>query len=209
MYPLNYHGRPLTSQKVAPANTVTSLSAYCYKYCLYKLNFDAGTADNAIVVGDWVVGAASGAVGKVVYLSAITGSWAANTAAGYVLIDSWNGTAWTDGEKIKVAADATMADVNQPAAIVEASDAEYNLAYRLPYKGKLAACAFVKVYDATSTHGVLIGIDGGIPDQTALIGIPMLSGDELWLEDYNSITNFQCVDYTASDASVVYVQFFF
>jgi hypothetical protein len=204
MYPLNYRGVALTHQKVVPGNTITSLSAYCYKYRLYVLNYDAGTDE--IVDGDWVIGASSGAVGKVVDVILSGGDWVdGNNAAGYLLIDSWNGTAWTNNEKIKVAADATCGDVDQAAAIVEASDTQYDSVYRLKYKDHLAQSALVVVYANTA----LIGIDGGKPDQTALIGIPMVANSSFELEDHNDIVNFKCVDYTASSASILQVQYFF
>jgi len=207
MYPFDYQGIPLTHQKVVPGNTITSLSAYCYKYRVYRLNFDAGTAGNAIVVNDWVREAGGDAkpCGMVRYISAITGTWAGNDAAGYLLIDSWNGVAWSDGAKLQVAADATMADVNQPAAIVEATDAEYSLAGTLQFKQKLAQYALVIVYANT----VLVGISGGKPDQTALIGIPLLAGSSIALSDHNAVTNFKCVDYVSQSASILQVEFFF
>ena len=118
---------------------------------------------------------------------------------------SWTGTAWTNDEEIKVAAGATMANVNQAAAIVEATDAEYNLAKMLLYKGWLAKYALVVCYANTA----LIGFDGGKPDQTALIGIPLVANASIELRDHNAITNFKCVDYVAASASILQVTFCF
>ena len=198
-----YVGRPLTHQKVVPGNTITSLSEHCYLYKCHRLNFDAGT--DAIVAGDWVIGATSGAVGKVLYISIASGSWAGDDAAGYMLIDSWNAVAWTNNEKIKVAADATCGDVNQAAGIVEATDVEYILAGRLQFKGKPAIYAYVVAYANTA----LIGVTGGKPDQTALIGTPLVANAVLEIRDPEAIKDFKCVDYTAASASVVQVDFFF
>ena len=201
----DYDGIPLCHQKITPGNTITALSSYCYKYQVYRLNFD--DADSEIVAGDWLVEAGTGAraVAKVLYVS----STAWTDGVGYLLYDSWNGVAWTDDAEIKVAAGATMANVNQPAAVVEATDAEYGLANRLQYKHLLARCALVIIYDATATDAVLIGINGGKPDQTALIGTPLVASSSIKLKDHNEISSFKCVDYTSGMNSVVQVDFFF
>lgn len=199
MLNFNYVGIPLTHQKVTPGNTITSLSAYCYKYGLWVLNFD--DADAEIVVGDWVVGATSAAAAKVMYVT----STAWTNGVGYALIDSWNGVAWTNDEEIKVAAGATMANVNQAAAIVEATDAQYDSVYRLQWKGMLARFAQVICFANT----ILCGINGGKPDQTALIGIPLTAGSGLSLQDNNAIAKFKCVDYVAQSAGIAQVEFFF
>ncbi len=199
----DYDGIPLCHQKITPGNTITGLSSYCYKYQVYRLNFD--DADSEITVGDWIVGVGSGAIGKVVYIT----STAWTNGVGYLLYDSWNGTAWTDDEEIQVGAGATMADVNQPAAVVEATDSEYGLASRIQYKHLLARCALVIVYDATATDAILMGITGGKPDQTALIGTPLVASSSIKLKDHNEISSFKCVDYTSGMNSVVQVDFFF
>uniref|UniRef100_A0A6M3KZK4 Uncharacterized protein n=1 Tax=viral metagenome TaxID=1070528 RepID=A0A6M3KZK4_9ZZZZ len=203
MLNFEFLGLPLTHQKVVPGNTITSLSEYCYKYRIFKLNFDAGTDE--IVANDWVVGATSGAVGRVKYISVTSGTWAGDNVVGYLLIDSWNGTAWTNNEKIKVAADATMADVNQAAAIVEATDAEYTLAGMLIFKHMLARTALVVCYANTA----LTDDTGGKPDQTALIGTPMVANASYLMKSYNAIKNFKAVDYTAASASILQVKFCF
>jgi len=199
MLSFDYYGLPLTHQKIVPGNTATGLSAYCYRYKLYRLNFD--DADTEITVGDWIVGATSGAVAKVRYIT----STAWTNGVGYALIDSWNGTAWTNDEEIKSAGDATCANVNQAAAIVEASDAEYLLAAVLIYKHMVAKFALVSCTAQTA----LVNIDGGIPDQTALVGIPMWANSTLPLQDASEMAAFKCIDYTSGSASTIQVQFFF
>ncbi len=199
MYPLVYNGRCLTHWGVLPGNTITSVPAYCYKYSLYVLNFD--DADSEIKVGDWITGATSGAIAKVVYVTAT--AW--TNGVGYAYIDSWNGTAWTNDEEIKVAAGATMANVNQAAAIVEATDAQYEAVYRLQYKGKIAQAACI----TATLNTQLIGISGGKPDQTALIGTPLKDGMQMWVYDGNDIANIKTVDAVASSAGRTQVDFFF
>ena len=191
---LDYFGRALNHQKITPGNTITSVSANCYNYKRWKLNFDAGTDE--IVAGDWIIGATSGAVGKVVSIyDDGTGTWAGDDVVGYLIIDSMVGT-WTDNEKLKVAADAAMADVNGPAAPV--SD-DYD------YKGVQAKAMLINIYANTA----LCSWTGGKPDQTALIGQPMVANSSYVLTDINDIKNFKCVDYTSGSASQVQLTFYF
>ncbi len=188
-------GVPLTEQKIAPANTITSIAQDVWLYRRWKLNVD--DVDAQIYVGDWLYGAAGG-VGKVVEVSIDT--W--TNGVGYVILDSWNGTSFVDDENIgAAAAAATQANVN--GVLVSLADTGY------PLKGKMAKAALVTVYDATSTHGCLIGISGGKPDQTLKSGIPMMAGSSIILRNIEAIKNFKCVDYTASDASVVNITAFF
>lgn len=205
MLNFSYVGLPLTHQKVVPGNVITSLSAYCYKYRLYVLNFDAGTAGNAIADDDWVYGVTSLTKARVRKMVLSGGTWAGNNAYGYCLIDSWDGTAWTDNEKIQVAADATMADVDQVAAIVEATDAQYDAVGMLPYKHKMARFAQVICYANTA----LISLTGAKPNQTLLAGLPLSAGSGISITDCNAITGFRCVDYVAGTASILQVTFFF
>ena len=189
-----YEGICLTHQKIVPGNTITSIDSKIYTYARWKLEFDAGTDE--IVAGDWIVGATSGAVAKVVSISDLTsGSWAADNAVGYLIIDSYYGT-FQDNEKLKVAADATMADVK--GTVIPWFDG-------FPYIGKQAKCAHVICLAQTA----LIGIAGGKPDQTALVGTPLIAGAELWIHDINDIMNFKCVDYTAASASTINIDFYF
>lgn len=193
MLTFEYLGMPLTHQKVVPGNTATALSSNCYYYQRWKLNIDAGT--DAIVAGDWIVGATSGAVGRVVSITEVSGTWAGDNVVGYLIIDSMVGT-FQDNEKLKVAADATMADVN-------------GLAIPIPEdyycKGMSAKAALVCVYANTA----LINTQGGNPDQTALIGMPMVANSSYILRDINEIKAFKCLDYTAASVSIVQVTFYF
>jgi hypothetical protein len=195
----DYYGIPLTHQKVTPGNSATGLSAYCYRYKLYRLNFDE--ADTEIHVGDWIVGATSGAVAKVRYIT----STAWTNGVGYALIDSWNGIAWTNDEEIKAAADATCANVNQAAAIVEANDEEYRIAGVAQYRDLVAKFAVVTCTGNTA----LLNINGGIPNQTALIGIPIPADTWFPIQDASEMAAFKVIDYVSGSASVIQVEFFF
>ncbi len=186
-------GIPLTHQKITPGNTITALSSNCYFYQRWKLNFDAGTDE--MVAGDWIIGATSGAMGRVVSITVSSGTWAGDNVVGYLIIDSMVGT-WTDNEKLKVAADATTADVNGPAS---SFGDDYD------FKGMQAKAALISVI----TNTALINLAGGKPDQTALIGHSMIANSSIVLRNIEAIRRFKCVDYTASSASVLNITYFF
>jgi prophage DNA circulation protein len=187
-----YLGEPLTHQKITPGNTATGFNVNCYKYLRYRINFTDG--DVELTVGSWIVGASSGAVSKIVEVNADTGTWTNNT--GYIIVDSWNGTAWTNAEEIKQAAQATAANVS---GLIAAIDTGY------PYKGCMAKAALVSAYANTE----LVCFDGSTPDQTALVGQPMAAASSIILADINQIRNFKAIDYTASSAGIIQATFFF
>jgi hypothetical protein len=74
-----------------------------------------------------------------------------------------------------------------------------------PYIGKQAKCAHVICLAQTA----LIGITGGKPDQTALVGTPLAANIDLWIHDINDIMNFKCVDYANGSASTLNIDFYF
>jgi len=186
-------GIPLTHQKIIPGNTATALSKYCYQYWQFRLDFDDG--DQTFTVGDWIVGASSGAVAKIVSINDLSeGTWTNET--GYFVLDSWNGTAFTDDEEIKNGAQATAANVN---GLIKSWTSDY------PYKGQLAKTALVVIYANTA----LVGFNGGKPDQTALVGTPMVANSSIILRSYPAIAAFKTIDYTASSASIAQIDFFF
>jgi hypothetical protein len=189
-----YLGEPLQHQKITPGNTATGFNVNCYKYLMWILNIDAGTDE--LTVGSWIVGASSGAVAKVLSMTISTGDWGSDNVTGYAICDSWNGTAWTDNEKVKMAADATCADVNGPMKSLEEG---------YPFKGCMAKAALVSAYANTE----LVCFDGSTPDQTALVGQPMAAASSIILADINQIRNFKAIDYTASSAGIIQATFFF
>lgn len=191
-------GRALQHQKIVPGNTITSVSANCCTYKRWRLNYDAGSDE--IVAGDWIVEATSGAVGKVLSIVLSTGGWGSgNDAAGYMIIDSKVGT-FQNNEAIKVAADATCAVVNEPVT----GDAT-EVAEDYEHKGMLAKAMLVNVYANTA----LCAWDGGKPDQTALIGQPLVANSSIIITDENAIRAFKCVDYTSGSTSIVQLTFYF
>ena len=195
---MEYYGQALNHYKIVPGDVITSVSANCYTYRRWKLNFDAGHVE--IVAGDWLVCETSAAVGKVVSIyDNLVGTWAADTCAGYLIIDSKVGT-FTDNKKLQVGATAEMAYVNEPTF----GDAE-ELQDDYPNKGNQAKAMLINVYANTA----LCSWTGGKPDQTALIGQPMVSNSSYVLTDINDIRNFKCIDFASGSASIIQLTFYF
>lgn len=198
MYIYDYYGEALTQQKIIPGNTVKSLSPNCYYYKRWKLNFDNGSDE--ILENDWIVGATSGAVGRVVSITTIGGDWGAgNDAYGYMIIDSKVGL-FQDNENIKVGSDSTTAIVNEPIF----GDAQ-ELMYDYPYRGMIARCAQIGTFDNTA----LVDWTGAKPDQTSKIGTYLVANSYLPLKDINGIRNFKCIDLIPGSASILQIKYFF
>jgi len=185
-------GIPLTHQKITPGNTATALSKYCYQYWRFRLDFTDG--DVELTANSWIVGASSGAVARIVEVHADSGTWTDNT--GYLVLDSWNGTAFQNAEEIKQAAQSTVANVS---GTIKPWTSGY------PYQGRQAQAALVIIYAYTA----LISITGATPDQTALVGTPMVANASILLRNYEAMVNFKTIDYTASSASIAQIDFFF
>lgn len=190
----DYSGEPLCHQKIVPGNTATALSADCIQYVRKRLDFDDG--DTELTVGSWIVGATNGAIAKIVEVNADTSTWTNNT--GYLILDSLNGIAFQNDEEIKQAGAATAANVN---GLLKYWDRDY------PYKGMMAKSILVSVYAQTALVNCFIG--GGIPDQTALVGVPMVANSSIRINDINAIKNFKVIDYVSGSASTVQVTFYF
>lgn len=187
------YGEPLSLQKIVPGNTATAFSKYCYEYTRWRLDFD--DADTQLTVGSWIVGATSGAVGKLVSVHPdLPESWTNET--GYVILDSWNGTEFQDNEEIKQASASTAANVN---GLLKPIHADYH------HKGDLAKTCLILILSNTA----LIDIMGATPDQTQLNGISLPANSTMLIKDINAIRNFKCIDYTAGSASTVQALFYF
>ena len=197
MLTFEYLGKPMTHDKIVPGNTITSIVSECYTYTERYLAFTSG-GTTAIVVGDWIVGATSSARARVLKVVVSTGTFAGGDAAGYLIINSQRGT--FQSENIKVAAgtdDATIASDSRLALAGEYVNPEF--------KGAKAKAALVTAYAQTA----LCEVDGGKPDQSALVGVPLVAGSAWLLQDHDSIANFKCVDYTAASASTLQIKFYF
>ena len=192
-----YLGLPLTHQKIVPGNTITGLGSEFRNYTERYIAFTSG-GTTATAVGDWIVGATSAAKAKVLAVTITSGTFAAGTAAGYLIVNSQHGT--FQSENIKIAAgtdDATIASNTRLCIKDEYINKEF-------YTKDAKAC-LVSVYAQTA----LTAWDGGKPDQTALVGQPMAAATSIILRDPKQISNFRCIDYTAASASTLQLTFYF
>lgn len=191
----NYLGIPLQSQKIVPGNTATAIAKSVWTYREYTINFDAGTDE--IKAGDVIVGASSGAVGIVVSVSVTSGTWAGDDVVGVIRFRSWNGTNFTNNEKVKVAADATCADIDGAAPTECPEDYKY--------KGQVARSMLVSVI----AQSVFMAIDGSTPDQTQDMAHTLAAGDSYVMHDAQEMDQAMFIDAASGSASTVVVTAFF
>ena len=203
MYMFEYWGSPKTFQRMVPGNNALSTIDTSIYYTEWTVAFtSAGTTVTS--VGSWIVGATSGVVAEVVAITVATGTFGGGDAAGTMRLKSkYHPTAvttnWTSGENWKIGGgtnEGTLTGIPQEAP-------RSNL-YAFPYK-QPAKCALVTVL----TNTELVDMDGGLPDQTTLAGIPMKDGSSILLRDIEEIINFKAIDYVASSAGIVGIQYFF
>jgi hypothetical protein len=183
-----YPGIPLTMQRITPGNTLTQIAAGVYEYKEYTIGYDSG--DYAFAEGDVIVGATSAAIGIVISCTVASGTVGAGSAAGNIRFHSWNGINFTDDEKIKVAADTDVGDINGSVPVPCADD--------YLYKGQLARS--VLVVAETQSQRVSFSAKKIIPDQTSAYGIPVAANSSIQVKDINAIKNIMVVDATASSA---------
>ncbi len=205
MYMFEYWGEHLTSQKIVPGNTARGTLATSYYYTEWTVAFTSGGNTHETVVGEWIVGATSAVVAQVVSITTTSGtSWTVGDMAGTMRLRSafdpvTADTLWTSGENWKVGAGTN--DGTFTLLPLEASKSDL---YAFP-KGVPAKCALVSVL----TNTELVDFGGGIPDQTALVGLPIKDGSSILLRSIGDIIRFKAIDYVASSAGVVNIQYFF
>jgi hypothetical protein len=191
----SYMGIPLQSQKIVPGNTATAIAASIIKYTEYEIGYDSG--DYAFAVGDVITGATSGAMGIVRSVTVATGTVGAGSAAGNIRIKAWNGTNFTDDEKIKVGADSDVGDINGsvPAEVQTTYD----------YKGAVARHLLLSAKAQTAA----LAVDGSTPDQTALLGHNIPAGGSYVIHEAQEMYQAKVIDAVASSASTVIVTAYF
>jgi hypothetical protein len=186
-----YPGIPLTMQKITPGDTITTVAAGLYKYTEYEIGYDAGHAAALIVEGNIITGATSGAMGVVRSVTVATGAIGDSDAAGMIRFHSWNGTNFTDNEKIKIAADADVGDINGSVP-TECTDG-------YAYAGWIAKAVMIRAITKTQ----LIGVSARKmkADQTTLIGFALAAtASPLWIYDASAIANITTVDEVSGQA---------
>jgi len=198
MYIFDYAGMALNHQKIVPGNTATGLSASCYEYREFNLlcdGVDAGST--APVEGGWVVDQTSGASGVIVSATLTAGAYGNANARVTLRLKS---VSLIFGQTNNVGYGA-----NTNHFTVRASTTQIPIPEDYTYKGMLTKAILVSVYANTA----LCDWNGSTPDQTSLIGQPMVANSSIMIQDANSIRSFKCIDYATGSASVVQVTFYF
>jgi len=201
---MEYWGTPRCFQRMVPGNNALSTIATSIYYTEWTVAFTSG-GTTVTSVGSWIVGATSGVVAEVVAITVTGGTFGGGDAAGTMRLKSkYHPTAvttnWTSGENWKIGAGSD--DGTFTALPVLAPKQDRKSAFPI---GTPAKCALVTVL----TNTELVDLDGGIPDQTALAGLPMKDGSSILLRDIEEIINFKAIDYAASSAGAVGIQYFF
>jgi hypothetical protein len=192
-----YPGIPLTMQRITPGNTLTNIAAGVYKYKEYTIAFDAGT--DVFVEGDVFIGASSGAAGIIISVTVTTGTWLGDDVVGVIRFHSWNGIAFTNNEKIKVAADETCGDIDGTTPTECTDDYQFK-----GWTAKAVLCVA-----ETQTQRLAFGAKLVKPDQTSKYGIPLAANASILITDASAIKNLYVVDGTAGSAgSTVFIGLF-
>lgn len=189
-------GQALTSQKIVPGDTATSIGTEVCTYIERVITFTSG-GTGTIANGDVVKGATSAAVAIVCSTPVLTsGTFAGGNAAGSFRVKACNGT-WTANENLTIGATAD-------AATMTGTPVNRNDSYL--FKGAQAKAVMINVLN----NEALMTIDGSTPDQTYLLGTSILPADEeLYLFDPNEIRNAKFIDYTSGSASTIQVTCYF
>ncbi len=183
-----YLGVPLTWQRITPGNTVTGIAEGIYKYRELEIGYDSG--DYAFLEGNVIVGATSGAIGVVISCTVATGAVGTGDAAGKIRFHSWNGINFTNDEKIKVAADTDVGDIN---GSVPAPCADN-------YDHKDQHAKYILIVAETQSQRVAFSAKKVLTDQTSAMGIPVTVGSSILVGDVNAMKNINVVDATAGSA---------
>jgi len=196
-------GEPRTHQKITPGDTAVGSLNTNYYYTEWTVAYTSG-GTTQIQVGDWITGATSSAIAKVVAVSLTGGTWAGGDAAGVFRLtccQSSTGAAatWTSGENVKVAGGTNDATITGTPTLAPRSDSN------LFPLGIQAKSALVVCYANTA----LIGVDGGNPDQTALVGTPLVANSSILLKNIKAISNLKAMDYASGFASILQIDYFF
>ena len=196
---IEYNGMPLTWQKIAPGNTVTTIAAGVWKYTEYEIGYDSCDFTGGFLEGQVITGATSGAMGVVISATITAGTILGGDAAGKIRFHSWNGINFTDDEKIKVAADADVADINGSVPVACTDD--------YPYKETLAHGVMIQA--VTNPQMIAFGAKKVLTDQTAKVGVVLPANSTTFITDASAIRNINVVDATAGTAgSTIFVGHF-
>lgn len=187
---MEYNFRALTGQRITPGNTATAIGTNIIKYVEHKLHIDSG-GTTAIVAGNRILGATSGASAMVLEVGALeSGTWAGGNAVCWLKLCSVVGT-FQDNEHITVEGAADDADVDGTA--VELSEAEY---VRKEYRGMTAR----KLIIQAEGNDQRISWNGYLPTQTSKMGLLLEKGYSVTLTDASDMKACYVIDAVASSA---------
>ena len=192
-----YTGLPLQSQKLVPGDTVLGVAEGVYTYREWLVTFTSGGAlvvTKGMVLKDATITTTTAIVCSDVTLTGV-GTWGAGTAAGSFRIKSVTGL-WTSGGNVTCQA---TADAFTLTGLPRPCDDDY------AFKGMRARGMGIVVRGNTA----LMALDGSLPDQTYLMGIPMTAGASYTANNLNEIRQARFIDYASGSASTVIVTCYF
>ncbi len=198
MLNLEYFGMSAGHHRYLPGNVASGISKYCIAYQEFFLKadgVDAGSIEPT--TGQWIIGAAGG-IACIRNYSLDSGAWGNANARVTLRVYSWNGTSFVAAENIAIGAEANQFTVRNPLDFKPCPPGYYG-------HGLEAKVALILV----QTNTALCDWSGAIPNQTALIGIPLTAGSSILIRDTNDIKQFLAIDYTPSSASIIQAKLYF
>lgn len=187
-------GEAKTFQKITPGDTVTTIATSTYRYEERNLAYTSG-GTYVMKVGDVIVGGSSGATAIIVARTIASGTDGGGDSAGVLRIKCQVGT--FSSENLNVSGSSNVATI--------AADSKM-IPEHYPFKYQHARA--LRVFNVTA-NVALAGVNGLYPDQTALIGVPVLGSDYVDLLDVNEFSTFRVVDRASGSASTVNVVGYF
>lgn len=185
---MDYLGEAKTFQKITPGDTVTTLATSTYRYEERNLAYTSG-GTYVMKVGDVIVGGTSAATAIIVARTIATGTDGGGDAAGVLRIKCQVGT--FASENLNVAGNTNVATI--------AADSKM-IPEHYPFKHQYAKV--LRVFNVTA-NVALAGVNGLYPDQTALVGVPILGADYLDFTDANEFQTLRVVDRASGSASTL------
>jgi hypothetical protein len=195
----DFPGIPLTWQRIAPADVVKTVAAGVWQYKEYEIGYDSCDFTGGFVEGQVITGATSGAMGVVRSSTLTSGTILSGDAAGKIRFHSWNGINFTNNEKIKVAGDADVGDIDGTAPVACTDN----------YPFKEAIANGVMVY--ASTQAQLVAFSGRkvLADQTAKLALIINAGSSIYIDDAAAAKNINVVDaVSGTTGETVFVGYF-
>ena len=199
MFNLKHTGLPLTHYRMVPADVATAIPAEFITYTERVLPFTStGGGTHKIVPGEWISETNGSIKAEVVSVSITSGSFAGSDAVGTLRIKNQHGTFSAGNIFI---GDYTSTN---PVGYISANSKVDRSIYYF-YAGMSAKGAIVNCLNGTA----LVSMDGGVPDQTALVGMTLVAGSSITLKGNQMVRNFNAIDYASGQNSVLNIDLYF